>query len=198
MKKIPLKKMNSLVAPHKKRERFLTYNCDKETVNVYINVSPSIAQISAFVDAVADNVMSAEGDYAAEFKDILFDVVFIKMFTNIPVPQLKDSESEKIDLQRTYSFAQSLDLMSRARNEIPEARHLIGKLKSMIDDKVDFRKKQLLNLNRDLFYKSMRELSGIDGNMVNNLISKRDTLDEEKLVREVINYKQRQENGESV
>ena len=35
MKKIPLKKMNSLVAPHKKRESFLTYNCDKETVNVY-------------------------------------------------------------------------------------------------------------------------------------------------------------------
>jgi hypothetical protein len=188
--------MEEIMAQLEQPQCTLEYAAGAARVCVTVKTCPGIAEISTFVDRVAENCISDDGDYVPEFCRILFEITFMQMFTNLTLPTKLENGEMLVDMETAYKFVRDSKLLARAQAQRPELKDLIALLEDAVREKIAFRKQQLLNLNGDLFYSDMRSLPALDVDMMNNLLPKLQNLDETHIARELVRYQSEKAQSE--
>lgn len=135
---------------------------DKSVVmEVSVKTSMTIGEKSRFVDRVVNACFDENGDYMPWYLDPVFIITLLQMTTNVPVYETKvslndETEINTVDIERTYELCKAIDLVHNVKQSIYQ--NLVGELRQMVSDKLEYRKQMQLSRERQLLNKAREEV----------------------------------------
>jgi hypothetical protein len=153
----------------KENEILVLYNLDNEEYEVIVRPFITLAERILIVDSVVDNLFIQ--NYTPEYKDILFFKSIVEVMTNLDLPQktvdFDDISTEIVDLESCYELMVKTNLIDVLCEADDRIKTIIGDLKSLIDEKLEYKKNLVYNF-RD--YEAIVNIIGDKFRNVNELV----------------------------
>lgn len=138
-----------------------------QTFDVRVKTMLTADEKATFVDRVANNCFSDDGNFRPEMRDILFQITLLQMLTDVPVFSVKMDELDEtgastgkkieiVDIDKTYNFCKCLSLYEKADD--PIFRSLHDELKHLVAEKIIFLQQRVLMGEKRLLEKTREEM----------------------------------------
>lgn len=184
IKKVSINKLEEAVNSQYKATTIVDWN----GLNITINRILSLKSMMTFVDSVIKNCFGKEdGEYRPEVKDFAVRNCIIKHYTNISLPS---------NIEKRYDLLYRSDLLNTVMNNIDQSqfsamvRAIEEKLSHLAQANIEAINRQMNELYTS-FANLGKQLSGVDAEALNGVMNalSNGKIDETKIVREVMNYK---------
>lgn len=145
-KKLTLKLLDTYIKANLPSDTMVkTIMVDGQLYDINIKTCLSIQQMTGFVDYVADGCFTLDGDYAPEYFDVMFQSAIMQLMTDLPLPYrvVNNSEEKTVDYIRAYNLMKSLEIETFMRED-PTASKTLDQLVENIQDKINFKKEQII------------------------------------------------------
>lgn len=144
----------------------VTYNFGTKSFNVTLKTDITIDEQSAFIDRVVNSCFDTNNEFRPEFKDAIFQITILQMFSDVPVFTKKmseldenDNETEKkidvIDIDKTYNLCKKLNLFNNGNDAF---KNLYNRLLILVEEKLTFEKQRIISGERVLLAKTKQDI----------------------------------------
>lgn len=167
MGRITKKSINTLMELYNKNvidPFILTLQNPKENnaVVMEINVKTrlTIDEKGMFVDRVVNACFNDNGDYMPQYLESVFAITLLQMTTNVPVFETTVQDGDEaygvVDIERTYELCKAINLEAAVTDSTYQ--NLVRELRSMVADKLAYRKQMQLSREREILNRAREEV----------------------------------------
>lgn len=136
---------------------------DNNATVMEINVKTRLTldEKGQFIDRVVNFCFDGNGDYMPQYLDAVFSITLLQMTTNVSVFEStvtgdNNEEYGVVDIERTYELCKAINLEKAVQDETYQ--DLIKELRSMIADKLAYRKQMQFSREREILNKAREEV----------------------------------------
>lgn len=150
-KETQLRQKSDLLFSLNRNDRFiLPVHIDEENIlNITFKTNLSLLEIQNFVDIASSGVFTTDGDYLPQFKEAVFFHAILLIITDLEIPTKKYKNKSIIDLEKISEletiilgklYEQGSDNLNVNNKLSEDLKVLIGRLKHMVNEKIEFKK----------------------------------------------------------